>query len=100
MTSGVNFLYAIYYFVALSKRFIITNIKSAEIKHNAMNTDHTIVRLRPPQRKPPTATSILPNAVATNQQPIIIPLYLGGATFDTNEIPMGESNSSAMVSTK
>jgi hypothetical protein len=27
-------------------------------------------------------------------------LYLGGATLDTNEIPMGESKSSAMVSTK
>ena len=36
-------------------------------------------------------------AVAANQQPIIIPLYLGGATFETKEIPIGESRSSAKV---
>ena len=49
---------------------------------------------------PPTTTSWLPIAVATNHPPIIMPLYLGGATFDTNEIPIGESNSSPKVSTR
>ena len=43
------------------------------------------------------ATRKLPMAVATNHPPIIIPLYFGGATFDTNEIPIGESRSSANV---
>ena len=88
------------YFVAFSRRFIITNIKSAESKQRTMNTDQTIVKGIPPQRKPPTETSILPIAVATNQPPIIKPLYFGGATFVTNEIPIGESNNSAKVSTK
>ena len=86
-----------FYFVADSNRFIITNIKSAESKQRTINTDHTTVRLKPPQRSPPTATRKLPIAVATNQPPIIIPLYFGGATFDTNEIPIGESNNSAKV---
>ena len=85
------------YFVALSKRFIMTNMKSAEIKQSAMNTVHTDHNGRPAQRKPPTATSMLPIAVATNQPPIIKPLSFGGATFDTNEIPIGESNNSANV---
>ncbi len=35
--------------------------------------------------------------VAANQRPIIKPAYFGGATFDTNEIPIGESRSSAKV---
>ena len=50
-----------------------------------------------PQRKPGIDTSMLPAAVATNQPPIMVPLSLGGATFDTNEMPMGESNSSPKV---
>ena len=65
------------YFVALSKRFIMTNMKSAEIKQSAMNTVHTDHNGRPAQRKPPTATSMLPIAVATNQPPIIKPLSFG-----------------------
>lgn len=39
-------------------------------------------------------------AVAPNQHPIIAPLYLGGATLDTNDMPMGERRSSANVSTR
>src|SRR5574344_173994 len=39
-------------------------------------------------------------AVAANQKPIIIPLYLGGATLDTKDIPIGESSSAANVRTK
>ena len=46
---------------------------------------------------PGTITNWLPIAVAPNQRPIIKPAYLGGATFDTNEIPIGESRSSAKV---
>ncbi len=37
-------------------------------------------------------------AVAPNQHPIIAPLYFGGATFETNDIPMGDNSSSANVS--
>ena len=83
-----------------AKRIINESIKSAESKQSTTNTVHTNHKGRPPQRKPPTATSILPNAVATNQPPIIRPLSLGGATFDTNEIPIGERSNSAKVSTR
>ena len=92
--------YPIDYLVADSKRFIIANINKAERRQSTINTDQTTVSEIPPQRRPPTATSILPIAVATNQPPIIIPLYFGGATFDTNEIPIGESNNSANVNTR
>ena len=88
------------YFVTFSKRFIITNINNAEIKQSVINTGHTDHNGRPAQRKPPTATSILPIAVATNQPPIIIPFSLGGATFDTKLIPIGERSNSAKVNTK
>ena len=86
-----------FYFVTLSRRFIMMNMKSAESKHNEMNTAHTLHNGIPAQRKPPTATSMLPIAVATNHPPIIKPFNFGGATFDTNEIPIGESNNSANV---
>ncbi len=46
---------------------------------------------------PGIITNWLPMAVAPNQRPIIKPAYFGGATFDTNEIPIGESRSSANV---
>ena len=88
------------YFVAASSFFIITNMKSAESRQRPRNTDHTIHNGMLPQRKPPTETNRFPIAVATNQHPIIMPLYLGGATFDTNEIPIGERSSSANVSTR
>ena len=83
-----------------AKRIINESIKSAESKQRTINTDHTTVSEMPPQRKPPTDTSVLPIAVATNQPPIIKPFNFGGATFDTNEIPIGESNNSANVSTR
>ena len=78
----------------------MTNMNRAESKQRTMNTVHTDHKGRPAQRKPPTATKRLPIAVATNQPPIIKPLSFGGATFDTNEIPMGESNNSAKVRTR
>ena len=86
-----------YYFVAFSRRFIITNMNKAESKHNVMNTAQTDHNGSPAQRKPPTETRMLPKAVATNQPPIIRPLYLGGATFETKEIPIGESSNPAKV---
>lgn len=75
-------------------------MNNAESKHNVINTVQTDHNGSPAQRKPPTETKILPKAVATNQPPIIRPLSFGGATFDTNEIPMGESKSSAKVRIK
>ena len=77
----------------------IEKINAADTRQIAMSTPQMIERFIP-HIKPGTMMRKLPIAVATNQPPIIIPLYLGGATLDTNEIPMGESKSSAMVSTK
>ena len=85
------------YFVAFSSFFIIANMKSAERRQRMMNTPQTDQSGRPAQRKPPTDTRKLPIAVATNHPPIIIPLSFGGATLDTNEIPIGERRSSAKV---
>ena len=39
-------------------------------------------------------------AVAANQPPCIKPLYFGGATRETSEIPIGLRKSSAIVSRK
>ena len=83
--------------LTFSKRFIMANMKRAERMQSTRNTPHTMPNGRSFQRSPPTATRKLPMAVATNQPPIIIPLYFGGATFDTNEMPIGESSSSAKV---
>lgn len=88
------------YFATFSKRFIIANMKIAEITQSEMNTVQTVHNGMLPQRKPPTLTSMLPMAVATNHPPIIIPLSFGGATFETNEIPIGLRSNSANVNTR
>ena len=71
-------------------------INAAETRQITARTPHISVRLEP-HINAGIATRKLPMAVATNQPPIIIPLYLGGATFDTNEMPIGESSNSAKV---
>ena len=76
------------------------NMNAADRRQRTMNTAHTLQRGNEPQRNPPTLTRKFPTAVATNHPPIIIPLYFGGATFDTNEMPIGERRSSAKVSTR
>ena len=84
-------------YATFSKRFIIANMNRAESKQRMMNTPQTIHKGRSPQRYPPTLTSLFPIAVAPNHPPIIKPLYLGGATFDTKEIPIGDNRSSPNV---
>ena len=71
-----------------------------EMRQRATNTPHTTTKGTLPQRNPGIETKKLPKAVATNQPPIMVPLSLGGATFDTNEMPIGESNNSPNVNTK
>ena len=78
----------------------MANMKTAATRQTPRNTLQHSHRGTAPHSSPPTTTSWLPTAVATNQPPIIIPLYLGGATFDTNEMPIGDSNSSPKVSTR
>ena len=74
-------------------------MKSAATKQIPVNTPQTTVR-EAPHINEGIATKKFPMAVATNQPPIIIPAYFGGATFVTNDIPIGESNNSAKVNTK
>ena len=71
-------------------------MKSAASRQMPMSTPHTTVKGAFHIRAG-IATRKLPRAVATNHPPIIIPAYLGGATFVTNEIPMGDRRSSAKV---
>jgi len=66
----------------------ITRIAQKTIKGT---TSHSI---------PITPTRILPMDVAASQPHCIRPLYLGGDTFETNEIPIGLKNNSAMVNIK
>ena len=77
-----------YLYATFSKRFIIRNMKPAERRQSTIKTDHTIVRGMSFHKKPPTLTSRLPIAVATNHPPIIVPLYFGGATLLTKLIPI------------
>ena len=58
------------------------------------HTDHSGTRIH---SQPATKTRLMPIAVAANQQPCMRPLYLGGETRDTKEIPMGLRKSSAIV---
>ena len=87
------------YFATASRRLRIANTKNAARRQIPVNTPQTTVN-EAPHIRAGIATRKLPIAVATNQPPIIIPLYFGGATFVTNEIPIGESNNSANVSTR
>ena len=48
----------------------------------------------------PINSNWFPIAVAASQPPCMVPLYCGGATFDTNEIPIGLRKSSAIVRIK
>ena len=53
------------------------------------------------QRPPTRPDQIqLPIAVAANQPPCIKPLYFGGATLETKEMPIGLRKSSAIVMMK
>ena len=92
-------LQRIYYFATFSRRLRIANTKNAARRQIPVNTPQTTVS-EAPHIRAGIDTRKLPSAVATNQPPIIIPLYFGGATFVTNEIPIGESNNSANVSTR
>ena len=48
----------------------------------------------------PINRSPFPSAVAPSQPPCINPWYCGGETLDTNEIPIGLINNSAIVRIK
>ena len=95
-TSASFFIVVKDYLATFSKRFKITKMKRAATTQIPANVPHTTVN-EAPHINEGIATRKLPIAVATNQPPIIIPAYFGGATLVTNEIPIGESNNSANV---
>ena len=72
------------------------NMNKAANKHITMRVPHTKGRGRF-HMCPGIETNLFPIAVATNHPPIIIPLYLLGATLLTKEIPIGDNNNSAKV---
>ena len=89
----------IYYFATFSRRFKMMKMNRAANTQIPAKTPHTMVN-GAPHIKAGILTRKLPIAVETNQPPIIIPAYFGGATLVTNEIPIGESNNSANVNTR
>ena len=72
----------------------------AEIMHKPTKIPQTATRGNLPHKKPGMETNMLPIAVATNQPPIINPLYFGGATLETKLIPIGDNNNSPKVKIK
>ena len=79
---------------------MIEKMNRAESRQREINIVHTPQRGSLSQRRPGTDTGEFPTAVAANQHPIMAPLYFGGATLDTNDMPIGESRSSAKVRTR
>lgn len=63
-----------------------------------MNTNQSVLNDTLSQRIVPTASSLFPTAVASNQPPCINPWNLEGATLETKDNPIGLRNNSAMVS--
>ena len=77
---------------------MIEKMKRADTRQMPARTPQIVMRLKfCPHMMPGTITNWLPMAVAPNHRPIIRPAYFGGATLDTNEIPIGESSNSANV---
>lgn len=87
-----------YTLLTLFSFLMIEKMNRADTKQMPASTPQIVTRLKfAPHMMPGIITNWLPKAVAPNQRPIIKPAYLGGATFVTNEIPIGESNNSAKV---
>ena len=87
-------------YATFSSFFIWEKMKRKESKQSPARTPQTTTSGTLHHKSAGITVRKLPMAVATNQPPIIIPLYLGGATFDTKEMPIGERRSSAKVRTR
>src|SRR4030042_1237835 len=73
-------------------------MKAADRMQAPARMAHTAQSGKRSQNQAVTPTRELPTAVAANQPPCIEPLYLGGATRETNEMPIGLRKSAAIVS--
>ena len=76
------------------------NITAIEMKQTMAKTLHVADREMLWYITAPRKRQALPTAVAPSQQPCMRPWRWAGATFDTNERPRGEMNSSATVRMK
>ena len=85
---------------ARSSLFMTVNMKVAESRQQTTRIIQSVPSGTLIHRHPITPTRLVPIAVAANQPPCMRPLYLGGATLETNEMPIGLRKSSAIVSRK
>jgi hypothetical protein len=98
--AALDFICGINYLVALSSLFIMEKMKTAERIQHVINIAHKAHKSSFPQKILPINKNLLPTAVANNQPPCINPWKRGGATFETNESPIGLRNNSAIVRTR
>ena len=88
------------YLVTLSSHFTIPNITPIEMRHTARKTAQQIQMGHLLYMSGPSQSRRLPTAVAPSHKPWHNPCRCLGATFDTNDSPSGEMNSSATVRKK
>ena len=93
----LRFSVNVYYWVTFSSRLIMLKINAAESRQHTIKISHNCERSSLPQKKLPTTSNLLPTAVASSQPPCIRPWKRGGATFETNDRPIGLRKSSAIV---
>ena len=79
---------------------MIEKINRADSKQHTMKIAQSCHKSNVPQNLLPTKRNLLPTAVASNHPPYINPWKRGGATFETNESPIGLRKSSAIVRIK
>src|ERR1035437_7839159 len=99
LTSGFR-LPAFYSYPSFSSLLRIEKIKIADVRQQMINTSQSCHSSTLSQRSVPTKSSLFPTAAARSQPPCISPWKRAGATFDTNDKPIGLRNSSAIVSTR
>jgi hypothetical protein len=76
---------------------MIENMNAADTRQHIINTSHNVLNATLSHRIVPTTSSLFPTAVARSQPPCISPWNRDGATFDTNDNPIGLRKSSATV---
>src|SRR5664279_4532318 len=87
-----------YPFPSFSSLLRIENMNPADARQQTIKTSHSCHSSTEFQSKPPTNSSLFPTAVASSQPPCMSPWKRDGATFDTNDRPIGLKKSSAIVS--
>src|SRR5664280_653128 len=87
-------------FPSFSSFLIIEKMKAADVRQHTMKTSQSCHNSTLSHKSVPTKRSLFPTAVARSHPPCISPWKREGATFDTNDSPIGLRKSSATVSTR